>query len=198
MRVYLGWVSSLYCIVQVFTATTAAKQRLGICVTGQLSRMELWSKIHNIVVPNMHAFDIDVHFVLDDERNEAVNERIHLGMPLVRLNVTEITDRVAKYSPNCQTFVDFYAQAEEPTVVERYKHDQFKLPRNQIELRTQRAVIHVRIFASWSRCLKSFMRIPSIKHDVLLRVREDLYTAVPMQILPEMWNNSVGVLNACN
>jgi hypothetical protein len=51
------------------------KARAGICVTGQLTRLELKSKMDHLIKPNLRDYDIDLLIVVDPEGARHVNVR---------------------------------------------------------------------------------------------------------------------------
>ena len=53
---------------------TKSEDRIAICVTGQLARLELGSKIHRLVVPNLYlGSEVGLFIRLD------VEEEVHLA-----------------------------------------------------------------------------------------------------------------------
>ena len=198
MRLSLPWLA-LVVVSQLLLPWAAAQQRprMGLCITGQLMRMELWSKLVNLVRPNMHDYDMDVLFVLDPESNLAVNERRNKGLPSTVLNESDLVAHVSRFCPTCTTSVDFYTQPKKPVVAHNYVLDLDKGPRNFTAVRANRAMVHARLFHSWSRCLAGFTRDPKADYDVFVRVRDDLVFPMPIAITRDMWEDAVAVMDFC-
>jgi hypothetical protein len=146
----------------------------------------------------MHDYDIDVLFVLDPESNLAVNERRNMGLPSTVLNEADLVAHVNRHCPTCTANVDFYAQAPNPAVVHSYVVDLDKGPRNFTNVKANRAMVHARLFHSWSRCLEGLTHDPTADYDVFVRVRDDLLFPRPIIITRGMWEDAVGVMNFCN
>ena len=54
---------------------SAKKPSAGICVTGQLARLELESKLKHLIRPNAGDFDIDLIIIVDPSSARHVNMR---------------------------------------------------------------------------------------------------------------------------
>ena len=60
-----------FCMLQFMRLWTDVfgEHRIAICITGQLSRLELGSKLQRLVVPNLKlGFDVGLFFRLDVEK----------------------------------------------------------------------------------------------------------------------------------
>jgi hypothetical protein len=181
-----------------FSAAGQKRPRMGLCVTGQLKRMEFWSKLHHFIVPNMEQYDMHVLFVLDPESIEAVNERKFLGLPTAVMGEEELKTQVNRQCPGCQVSVDFYRQPMLPSVARRYVMELDKFALNDTRSRVRRAVVHSRLFHSWSRCYRGLLHEPSqAKYDVFVRIREDLFIPKPVVVSPEMYQNAVAGMEWC-
>lgn len=185
-------------LLLVLAAAAAAKPRMGVCLTGQLKRMEFWSKIHHLLVPNKQYYDIDVFFVMDPDSIVAVNERKFLGVPTVVLNETEIRDAVKRYCPECGVVVRFQQQPKTPSLVTAYLNDLAKYMRTNSSVIAKRATVHDRLLYSWASCYREFKSNPSVRYDVLLRLRDDLFVAKPWFVDPQIWTGAVNVKLGCD
>ena len=193
---YLAWLWwALLCVV------AGAKPQLGICVTGQRSRLEFWSKVFHVIVPNMESYEIDILFVLDASKHESVNggrEQLK-GMPALLLDESTIESSILRYCPTCGVLFDFRSQPQNPVPVAQYMQEMDKFTTNT--LRRQRAVLNARNMHTWSRCFEVFhehTRVSGKKYDVFLRIREDSYALLPMRISRDMWENTVSVTEGCD
>ena len=82
------------------TAAQGRRPQLGVCIVGQLSRLELESKLWRLVAPNTVAFDVHLAFVLAPEgHREYVNLQSDTGASF-NWNVTTLEKRIREFAGN--------------------------------------------------------------------------------------------------
>ena len=189
------------CVLLLLGIAKANKPRLGLCVTGQLSRLELWSKIFNVIVPNAPSYAIDVLFVLDAEQHSAVNSEAALnGMPVALLDKATIQSHMTRYCPECHVMFDFAPQPKSPPAMEPYVHDMGKYKPYEIDSRRKRAILNARNMHTWTRCYQNFYDRSlqtGLQYDLYMRVRDDSFAFWPFHISLPMWNNTISILRSC-
>jgi len=139
--------------------------RAFLCITGQLSRLEMDTKLRFFVTPNRELHEIDVAFVLDTNSTHSTNNVVPRGAVA---SPSEIVLSVEEAGATV-LFFNSQKQTENPTVSQIYLKQLNKrkfLP----EQRLERAQNHYRQYEASSRC-----RIPHLSHiyDMYIRLRDD-------------------------
>jgi len=200
--------ASLILMWNVFFSTTSQKvpleqqkPALGICVTGQLCRLELKNKMERFILPSAKVYDTHVHFELDDGTckytNYAGTEAEEKGLYHVN-SFSELGSYLMEYQDvplSHKTKVDHQASSSrrtlsvsfgntsigEPVIQYRYMYTLNKL--GQVN-ETLRAMNHWRQWKSYQKCMHSLDTVRNF--DLYVRLREDLlfyHTYVP----PLVW-----------
>jgi hypothetical protein len=147
----------MFCLLSCSTALSVF-----ICITGQLSRLEIFTKVNSIISPNRHH-RLDVVFVLDPNSQRSTN----LMLPHRELSYTEsqVVVEFEKAGANV-LFFDNRSQTDDPQVSATYVKQLNKVWMHK-DARYQRAQNHFRQYEAFRRCNVQ----PS--YDLYVRLRED-------------------------
>uniref|UniRef100_A0A7S3NGS9 Hexosyltransferase n=1 Tax=Aureoumbra lagunensis TaxID=44058 RepID=A0A7S3NGS9_9STRA len=169
------------------------RKRLGVCVTGQLSRLELESKIRRLISLNSEAYEIDMVFVLGTNTHFVNGEtdaggRAEWSAELIRKAVRHWAPRVAR------VVVDAGPQLERPYIELSYLQASDKpwLGKARIES-------HVRQWWSLLRCWKHFIHLACKRqapYQTFVKLRDDAFLLAPI-ILKNMNIQDLIVLPEC-
>jgi hypothetical protein len=186
---------------EVNDSSSSGSRRGIICVTGQLARVEVESKIQNIVKPmRQHGFDVvDLVFVLDSTQNHRTNAKRETanskGLRSVELfkNSTMLLDATkesAQDSLNTVRYVE--ADPSDVGISELYVKD---LDRNyqksDVTFALARAKNHAHQFEQYEGCwsaikgdiqpIYSPSQATAGGYDLIIRARDDLYVVSPIE-----------------
>ena len=169
-------------------------KRAFVCVTGQMSRLELHSKMENVFLPMKEAgFEIDVALVVSTGDTVFTNEEAKKSYEVPSFKTHAEAATFLTSEPNKVNVVsrDSYPKLADPKVPEQYVR---LLLINQ-DFRTKdeqrvRAQNHARIFDSYLRCLEhadeaeAAARASGDKttpyYDVFMRIRDDVGLMKPL------------------
>jgi hypothetical protein len=170
-----------------------------ICLTGQLARVEVESKIENIVKPmkNSGFGAVDLVFVVDSQLNHRTNAKRKKGnskgLRSVEFfkNSTTLLDAVERSSKALLDTVR-YVEADhlaEVDVSMRYVRDlDSNYQESDMAFAKQRAQNHARQYKQYQGCLDAIKEntVSAGAYDIIVRVRDDLYVAKPINIAEVM------------
>jgi hypothetical protein len=146
----------------VFFLSCSTALSVFICITGQLSRLEISTKLESLISPNRHHH-MDVVFVLDPNSQRSTN----LRLPHRELSHTEnqVVGEFEKAGANVLLF-DNRSQADDPQVSATYVEQLNKVWMHN-DTRHKRAQNHFRQYEAFRRC--------NVKpgYDLYVRLRED-------------------------
>jgi len=148
--------------------------KIFMCVTGQLSRLEVMTKIQFVVKPNHRAGAlIDVGFVLDVHSNYSTN----LGVELFKPDQAALVAHFQNSGANV-VFFDARNQTEDPFISPTYVQRLDNTFRS-IEFQRRRAANHFRQFEAISRCNS---QVAVADYDVYVRLRDDALFVANMNL----------------
>jgi hypothetical protein len=174
--------------------SASSESRRGvICVTGQLARVEVESKIENIVKPMKDfGFDVvDLVFVVDSTENHRTNVKRREGHQSFRLrsaeffkNSTMLLDAVER---SAQLSTVRYVEADERSEVDVSMRYVKSLDRNyrvsDMDFALQRAKNHAQQYKQYQGCLDAIEKMaPANGYDIIVRARDDLYVVRPVNV----------------
>lgn len=178
----------------LFAAAAADVPRLGICVTGRLGRLEYWSKLHNLIEPNMHDYQIDLLFVLDFGEGGFERYTTKYAAAVTGVDLFNVTLQAC---PHCRVQVEVNEQPRSPTLAKPHLTDMNKTRVIDAETLRQKNTVHARLFHSWTRCFHRFSHDPLVTYDAFVRIRDDQFIAKPIFITEDMWKGVVSVKDNC-
>jgi hypothetical protein len=124
---------------------------MGICVTGQLQRLELQSKLDNLVEANAQEYTIDLVVIVDPHQSVYINENTFLNSSkrgLSSWNKQRAVQAMEKSSASVSRLV-LWSQPTDPPLQERYVAE-LSDRRHSSAKRRKRAQVHVRQWATLS------------------------------------------------
>jgi len=156
-------------------------RRVGICVTGQLSRLELQLKVKNIVKPlKTYGFRVDIIALLSDAPPRYVNAR-YMGNASWFRELSEVEKflankvdalRVVKYNQAMKPLLD-------PSYVRLLDNQR---TRAKMEFRT---TVHINQWALQQECLFNFLELETQnkeQYGFVMRLREDAVFLNPIKL----------------
>jgi hypothetical protein len=174
------------------------QKRAFVCITGQVSRLELDSKIRTLLKPLQKAgFTPDVALVLsessDDNRTfwTKPNQHIQGGHRPAFNKFQDASNHLTKYGFHVVS-KNPYVQVEQPILRPDYVE---KLRKTTSDKSLQRrAENNLRMMAGWSRCYQEMISSGGGSYDVCLRIRDDHGLTHPLpidKILPSVKSRTV-------
>ena len=169
------------------------RPRAFVCITGQLSRLELDGKIDNLFQPLYNTHDIDVAFVLSTGKATFVakrNDRIFHGAVPTYSTFKEVRAKIPRKFGMVRT--QQIEQPESPILVSEYVD---LLDKNSLNhtLKEERSRSHIRQWYVYQKCLgmmDRFEKVVKKRYSIVMRMREDLFIAHPVDIdfvLENVW-----------
>lgn len=154
-----------------------------VCITGQLSRLELANKVRNLFRPWVLKYDVefDVALVLSDTNHSSLNRPRDQYRDQLYFSVADVVDDLTKLPGVTVLNTRLSYQPQHPIVNPQYvaqrnasSHD--KMTSAQLLHRVQN---HIRQFQSISDCFRYMTLYGSPQsYDIIHRIREDSgYTA---------------------
>lgn len=173
----------------------AGRPRMGVCMTGQMGRFELRSKLENLIASNIEQYAIDVVMVLAPPDHTRFSNpksdpggRRHWSSEQIRAHTMR---RFA--TQGMQLVVDASEQDSFPYV----DSDYFKVS-NKPGLGIARIYSHVRQWTALVLCWKHFSRLErrGPPYDVFVKVRDDSFILGRWSIRESQYRNKV-VISEC-
>lgn len=144
-------------------------RRIGVCVTGQLSRLETESKLRHLIEPSSKRFVIDVVLVVSGEGSRFINgETEYTGGPS-GLSARSVASAFGR-SASGEVVVDTSPQEEHPYVQRAYLNISDKP-----QLGEERVRSHVRQWAALMTCYKHFAWLEAKRCASGAHGEEDIY-----------------------
>ena len=159
------------------TTTPATSQRRSfVCITGQLSRLEMQNKIATVLEPlRRSGLPPDIAFVVDDGISITTNDqRVEATYRPAYGSFHDVVDELRSYQYTVLTDGPYH-QTEQvlvPPDYLKYLHHRSSFDANKTE---ERAANNVRMMESWSQCYVEMSRDVErmATYDVVMRIRED-------------------------
>lgn len=184
--------------------------RIGVCVTGQITRLELESKVHNLIDVNLNlgvsdltAMDIvmilappnSTHFVNEDIKSFQMETDMYETGQDIRNYIAATTQSVNRAGLNLTIILR--SQEEKPLVhqwhVDHLNKKKMTMTDSQV---VERARSHVRQWTALSECMDEIAKLEEwhqIRYDVLVKIRDDSYILQPFNLRNVEWKDAVGV-----
>jgi hypothetical protein len=166
----------------------SSKMRAGICITGQITRLELESKLKHLIKPNLKSYAIDLVIIVDPESSSHVNIRDAKGegakIGNSALDAATIKKAASKLPLNKFSLVLYEQEtAVNPDNLERYMASLNKEYMTRGE-RKKRALSHIRQWYTMKKCGEYFGALSKAngKYDVLVRIRDDMNVLKPIHL----------------
>lgn len=178
-----------------------SKQALGVCIVGQLGRLELQSKADHVVIANREEYMVDVALVLDNGKHGLRFVDKHFkenGGGEVEYPTTWEMTRALQGARRVK--VRFIEQPEKPLVRGEYLSGLDK-DKMSSDARLERARIHLRQWSMLDICLDVLMEMESemkARYDVLLKIREDGYVMHDLVVSKTFQKDDQVVANECD
>jgi len=182
------------------TTSNPSQLRMVICMTGQLSRLELKSKIKNVIGNNkLKGHHIDVVVILDASNvtkysDEAGGMKVDPSLKPEFETEESVRRELAPYTDKVR--IKWYTQPADPVVAEWYYDGMYdyNYPKDPIE-RSKRVKLHVRQYATIEQCYDQILELEldnGIRYDEIVRLREDAFLFTPIRPLHELYKDSEG------
>lgn len=156
-----------------------------VCITGQLSRLELDGKIQNLFEPLYNTHRIDVAFVLSTETSYRA-PKIHRSFLHEEASAFSSFNEIHAKLPLKYGMVRIlkFDQPDSPMLNFDYVDLLDKKSMNRT-LQEARSRSHIRQWYAYQNCLAMidrFERVLQKRYHIVMRMREDLYIARPADI----------------
>ncbi|KAG8467839.1 hypothetical protein KFE25_006891 [Diacronema lutheri] len=178
-----------------------ARLRIGICVIGQVERLELGSKVVHLLATNARKHHVDAVFALAP-RGAAhfVNKQTDAG-GRKRWTADRIRAKVGGALRGGKLIIDMKKQAALPYLRARYVMQNEKF-RNNLAKKDDRARSHVRQWGSLWQCHQHFtytQKANGAPYDVFIKLRDDSYIMRGWTLeKPSFWRGHVVVKQCLN
>jgi len=161
------------------------KKRLGVCVTGQMSRLELESKVRHLA--RTEKYEVTFVLVLSNATSHFANNATDAGG-----RAAWTAQSIRRFVlPRVRVIVDEAPQEQRPFVWEDYLSRGDKKQRS-VDARS-RAESHVRQWVALLRCWVHFQQLPSF--DALVKLRDDSLLLGPWR--PDLAKKTEVVVQEC-
>lgn len=166
------------------------RKRAFVCITGQLSRLELNNKEEHLFRHWHDNFDVDfdVALVLSETNYSSVRRGGTIDQTF--FNSTEVANHLNTLPGVTVLNNDDFVAAEDPVVNQKYFEQRSADNRQSSEQKLQRIQNHVRQFESLAKCYYHMSQSPLAagKYDIVHRIRDDsgYYLPVPFDRLFNM------------
>ena len=172
------------------TLGSKERKRAFVCITGQLSRLELANKEENLFRHWHEKFDVDIDVALVLSETNYTSVRRGGNIEQVYFSTLEVADRLNEIPGVYVLNTDDFVPSENPVVNPIY-YSQRSADNSQSEQQKfHRAQNHVRQFESMAKCYYHMAQSPRAiqKYDIVHRVRDDsgYYLPVPFDKLYRM------------
>ncbi|KAG8465141.1 hypothetical protein KFE25_012504 [Diacronema lutheri] len=175
----------------------ARPRRLGVCVSGQMARLELAQKVDHLLRPNRDDFVVDIVLALAVSPTPAYgNGDLDVGGRVRWTNET-IRDAIGDSLGNGTVVIDNSPQYANPMVQSAYAY-QRDPARGPTWNRN-----HVKMWSEYWLCYQQFTRLEQANgapYDVLVKVRDDGWLTSDVKLsgppLEPMWKGRV-ILSQC-
>ena len=158
------------------TTPTTSQMRSFVCITGQLSRLEMQNKIATVLEPLRQAgLPPDIALVVDDGISITTNDqRIEATYRPAYGAFQDVVDELRSYQYTVLTDGPYHQpeQVLVPPDYLKYLHHRSSFDASKTE---ERAANNVRMMESWSQCYVEMSRDVErmASYDVVMRIRED-------------------------
>ena len=167
------------------------KKKAFICITGQLSRLELENKIRNILEPlHQQGYELSVALVLSKGEPKFTNKSADESRYDSLRDAFEVLDNL-QYVRILNPSRSAYKPLAHPNPPAVYYMSLKKVDKRSFEEVLERSENHMRIFDSYQRCwdiertdaFDAFHGAsPPPAHDVYIRIREDVGLTQPVNM----------------
>ena len=170
-------------------------RRMGVCVVGQMERLELRSKVLNLLLPNSD-FLIDVVLVASHSAffanaftdtgyrmgwtKESIRSYLEKEKKLAETNGRRLYNRL---------IIDDAEQEPAPLIIPEYEHGARKEKPTTALVRIQS---HVRQWLSMLQCYRHFQS-QKVHYDVIVKVRDDSFVLTPWNIAKLNYSGTIRI-----
>lgn len=180
-----------------------ARKRMGVCITGQVSRLELASKVQHVVsAASQRGYVVDVVIVASAEGTVFVNgQRTRTGRQFGEHWTMGTMKRTLLRARVGRLVIDTTAQWLDPYLRREYvRRTSRRKPGFTLALKDARTRSHVRQWRAMWRCYGHFAKLAQLggwSYDVLVRLRDDvlLLGALEAAMQPRVYTSHVVTLN---
>lgn len=155
-------------LVLVCCALLARARRIGVCITGQLSRAEIDNKIARFIEPSCGTYDVFVVLVLARGQPVFTNPRRGLTQPGPFADVEAVAARLRNVSCVLRVRYDTSPQVSDPLTDQRYANAVSEFEQDD-SINYQRATNHVRQWQANYKCWDQLERMGTFHFYVKLR-----------------------------
>ena len=158
------------------TTPTTSQRRSFVCITGQLSRLEMQNKIATVLEPlRRSGLPPDIALVVDNSISITTNDqRIEATYRPAYGSFHDVVDELRSYQYTVLTDGPYHQpeQVLVPPDYLKYLHHRSSFDANKTK---ERAANNVRMMESWSQCYVEMSRDVErmASYNVVMRVRED-------------------------
>lgn len=183
--------------------TSKGRRHIGVCVIGQLGRLELESKLKHVLCgQNQTLTSIDVVFVLSPGRIRYVNSHTDFGGHAAWTRQSLNASMATKRCPSMERgtlIIDDAPQESLPFIHAEYVLASNKFPRDMPK-KVKRARAHVRQWRAMYACHQHFVQNEQINnkaYDAFVKMRDDSFFPSPWAIDTDLWRDRV-LVKECN
>lgn len=160
--------------IEVTSEHTSVNHRAFICITGQVSRLELDYKVRTLLIPLRDAgYTTDVALVLSENTNNTYwtkpKQKIKAGHSPSFASFADAVSHIREKGFHVTTRAP-YTPLDKPVLRDEYVERLRKKTREEKLL--NRAENHARIWGSWTQCYKEMIQ-SNAQYDFVIRIRED-------------------------
>ena len=174
--------------------TARPGSRIGVCIHGQLSRMEIESKLKHIIEPlKRNHVEVDVVVILSNS-SESTNDMVRSGpwekRSLIALKQAFLDSGASRINIEMKSPPETFLF--DPKFVEHLDK-----PHQSHESRMRRHQIHLRQYWAVSKCADQFLEWNSA-YDEIVKLREDTLVVADVPLGQRKFHNGVHFLNCQN
>ena len=166
--------------------------RAFVCISGQLSRLEMDSKFENLFLPLQESgFQVDVAFALSTGRlifsNPRKVKKQTEDMATAFANETSLLSYMKAHNLGVVSNKGFvYKRVADPPLNIQYEQQLMQKSENATEQRIQerrafRTANHARMYDSYQRCMRDIDSKTLEGYDLVVRIREDVGFPKPVR-----------------
>lgn len=176
----------------------SSPMRVGVCVTGQIARLDLDSKIEHLFSNTACACVFDIVFVLAQNTSAYVNHDEDMGgrMEWTQQSISHRLNSQRSTSPQLgRLIVDIGRQEPNPLLHAEYVAYGLKF-RDNPTMMEERARSHVRQWRALYQCHRHFVeweRLNRAPYDFFVKLRDDTHLTSKWKLNVQLWENHVVV-----
>lgn len=172
----------------------SSKPRMGVCMTGQMSRFELTSKLEHLIAVNLEKYEIDVVLVLARNSHRFTNPDSDTGGRR-SWSIDHLRAVIMNQFNTLRIVIDASDQDPSPYINEEYLG---LTALNKHQLGVARVESHVRQWLALTKCYAHFAALEQQgpPYDVFVKLRDDSYIMKIWPIRDEIYKERV-VVSEC-